>query len=270
MADKKIPSLNSLTNPAEDDLLLIVDDVSNNPVNKKITLKSLFNNFELLLEVIGKSLIRRDLNVRRDANLRNEGSVEQPLLISSTVGLDDITSAGVYTGATSAQFDIEIDTEGTPDKFKWRKDGGSYTSTVSITGADQTLSDGVTIKFAATTGHTLGDKWMVTGLPVSRIDFGQGQILQEDTVPTAGDFSNEGFLTLESGIDIKLESGSTQDLFITANTSTIKVVGDTLLGETGDKLGFYGKAPVSQNTSSGSMSTVTHLKNELIRLGLIS
>ena len=52
MADKKIPSLNSLTDPASDDLLLIVDDVSNNPVNKKITLKSLFNNFELLLEVI--------------------------------------------------------------------------------------------------------------------------------------------------------------------------------------------------------------------------
>ena len=46
MADKKIPSLNSLTDPASDDLLLIVDDVSNNPVNKKITLKSLFNNFE--------------------------------------------------------------------------------------------------------------------------------------------------------------------------------------------------------------------------------
>ena len=270
MADKKIPSLNSLTDPASDDLLLIVDDVSNNPVNKKITLKSLFNNFELLLEVIGKSLIRRDLNVRRDANFRNECSVEQPVTISATMGLNDLSSSGVFTGTVSSQFDIEIDTVGTPDKFKWRKDGGSYTATVSITGADQTLSHGVTVKFAATTGHTLGDKWGVTGLPVSRIDFGQGQLLQEDTITESKDFSNEGFLTLESGIDFKLESGSTQDLYITANTTTIKVVGDTLVGETGDKVGFYGKAPVSQNTSSGSMSTDAHLKTELIRLGLIS
>ena len=269
MADKKIPSLNSLTDPADDDLLLIVDDVNNNPVNKKITLKSLFNNFELLLEVIGKSLIKRDLNVRRDANLRNEGSVEQPIVISTTVGLNDISSAGVFTGATSSQYDIEIDATGTPDTFKHRKDGGSYTTGVSITGGDQSLGDGVTIKFTATTGHTLGDKWMVTGIPVSRIDFGQGQLLQEDTVLEAADFSNEGFLTLESGIDIKLESGATKDLSISANTTVITLNGDVKFGESTDKLGFFGTAPVSKNTSMSSASA-TQVRDELIRLGIIS
>ena len=40
MADTRIPSLNLLTNPASDDLLLIVDDVKNNPVNKKFTFQA--------------------------------------------------------------------------------------------------------------------------------------------------------------------------------------------------------------------------------------
>ena len=32
---------------------------------------------------------------------------------------------------------------------------------MAITGAAQPLSDGVSIRFAATTGHVLGDKWIV-------------------------------------------------------------------------------------------------------------
>ena len=224
MADRKIPSLNTLPDPQSDDLLLIVDDVTGTPVNKKITLGSLFNNFELLLEVIGKSLIKRDLNVRRDANIRNEGSVEQPVDVNVT-GLNDISATGQYTGATSAQYDIEIESTGTPDKFKFRKDGGSYTTNQSASTSGTSIGDGLNIKFKATTGHTVGDRWVVTGLPVSRIDFGQGQLLQEDLVLDAADFSNEGFIVLESGIDIKLESGSTTDLSISSNTTSMAVNG---------------------------------------------
>lgn len=80
------------------------------------------------------------------------------------VGLNDITLGAGFSGAASALFEIEIDAEGTPDTFKWRKDGGAYTLTVAITGAAQTLSDGQQITFAATTGHTLGDKWAIGNL----------------------------------------------------------------------------------------------------------
>lgn len=41
MADKKVSQLTSLTSPASEDLLLIVDDPSGTPVSKQITIKNL-------------------------------------------------------------------------------------------------------------------------------------------------------------------------------------------------------------------------------------
>lgn len=79
-------------------------------------------------------------------------------------GLNDVTWGTGFSGAASAYFEVVIDAEGTPDTFKWRKDGGGWTTTVAITGAAQTLSDGQTITFAATTGHTLNDQWTIGNL----------------------------------------------------------------------------------------------------------
>ena len=76
-------------------------------------------------------------------------------------GLNDLTAGGTYSGTVPATFTVEIDGTGTPDTFKWRKDAGSWTNTVAITGAAQTLSDGVTVTFAATTGHTLANYWTI-------------------------------------------------------------------------------------------------------------
>jgi len=83
--------------------------------------------------------------------------------ISQCSGLDDATSSGTYTGSTVGFFEVIIDGTGTPDTFKWRKNEGSWTETVAITGSAQQLgSDGVYITFAATTGHTADDKWTIT------------------------------------------------------------------------------------------------------------
>jgi hypothetical protein len=76
-------------------------------------------------------------------------------------GLNDLSTNNVYTGSVDATFEVEIDATGTPDTFRWRKDGGSWTSGVAITGAAQSLSDGVTVTFAATTGHTITDLWTI-------------------------------------------------------------------------------------------------------------
>lgn len=83
-------------------------------------------------------------------------------VVFTGTGLNDGTSGGVYTAVVDHTYTIIIDGNGTPDTFKWKKDSGSFTTGVGITGAAQTLADGVTIHFGATTGHTIGDQWVIT------------------------------------------------------------------------------------------------------------
>lgn len=47
------------------------------------------------------------------------------------------------------------------DSFIWQIDDGAITGPVAITGGNQTLSNGVVIKFVSKTGHTLGDTWNI-------------------------------------------------------------------------------------------------------------
>ena len=79
-------------------------------------------------------------------------------------GLNDLTFGTGYSGAASAYFEVVIDAADTPDTFKWRKDRAAWTETVNITGSAQTLSDDQTITFAATTGHTATDQWVIGNL----------------------------------------------------------------------------------------------------------
>lgn len=89
--------------------------------------------------------------------------------------LNDLTQGGALTGTSDIRFEIEIDGTGTPDTFKWRAwdvsvdaAAGAYTELVAMTGAAQALSSGITIQFAATTGHTIGDKWFISCKNISR------------------------------------------------------------------------------------------------------
>ena len=79
-------------------------------------------------------------------------------------GLNDLTWGAAFSDTDSAYFEVVIYGEGTPNTFKWRKNGGSWTTGVNITGSAQTLSDGQQITFAATTGHTVGDQWVIGNL----------------------------------------------------------------------------------------------------------
>lgn len=76
-------------------------------------------------------------------------------------GLADATVGGTFSGANALNYRIAIDGTGTPDTFKWSDDGGSTwdATTVAITGAPQTLNNGVTVTFGATAGHTDTDRW---------------------------------------------------------------------------------------------------------------
>ncbi len=73
-------------------------------------------------------------------------------------GLNDMTYSGAYSGgASNALFKVEIDATGTPDTFTWYKNGISQATGVPITGSAQLLDDGISVTFAATTGHTAND-----------------------------------------------------------------------------------------------------------------
>lgn len=83
-------------------------------------------------------------------------------------GLNDATWGTGFSGGASAHYEVVIDSElgggGGVDTVKWRKNGAGWTTDVDITGAAQTLDDGQTITFAATTGHTLNDQWSIGNL----------------------------------------------------------------------------------------------------------
>jgi hypothetical protein len=100
----------------------------------------------------------------------NDGAVPTIGAITFTgTGLNDLSTGGTYSGTIDRKFRIQIDGIGAPDTFRWTKDSGANpivwdASTVTITGAAQTLTDGttvdgITVTFAATTGHTLNDRW---------------------------------------------------------------------------------------------------------------
>lgn len=84
------------------------------------------------------------------------------------VGLNDASWGLAATNAATAYYEVVIDSElgGTAgvDTCKWRKNGGAWTEDVDITGAEQTLDEGQKITFAATTGHTLTDQWVIGNL----------------------------------------------------------------------------------------------------------
>jgi len=79
-------------------------------------------------------------------------------------GLNDLTWGTAFSGVASAYYEVVIDALATPDTFKWRKNGGGWTTDVAITGAAQTLDDDQTLTIAATTGHTLTDQWVIGNL----------------------------------------------------------------------------------------------------------
>lgn len=70
-----------------------------------------------------------------------------------------------YIGHTLGSYwELTIDQNvGSPDDFGVSKNGGTIVGSVAITGASQTTAqlDGISIQFADTTGHKVGDYWII-------------------------------------------------------------------------------------------------------------
>lgn len=96
-------------------------------------------------------------------------------IIYKNDNFNDAVSAGTYTGNTDKRITVEIMSEGTPDKFKWSDNEGvtwddNNGNGYDITGAPQTITDGIQIHWGATTGHTQGDQWVIAARAKEPID----------------------------------------------------------------------------------------------------
>ncbi len=135
-------------------------------------------------------------------------------------GINDGVFSGPYIGSTAGSvFTVQIDGVGTPDTFKWKKDGGAWTSLVPITAIKQTLYEGVAITFAQIIGHTLNDIWTVTVETPARLNLSAlGNKLQYKNV--------SGVLQALAGGDLKAGISATsvyslgQNCYILNNPST--------------------------------------------------
>lgn len=87
----------------------------------------------------------------------------------SVVGLDDLIVTGAYTGTEPATFTVLISSSAaSPDEFKWKKNSGSLSTATAMTGSAQSLSDGVSVTFPNTDGHTLNSTWVITANPSTK------------------------------------------------------------------------------------------------------
>jgi len=81
-------------------------------------------------------------------------------VLTTGVGLDDITAGGIFTGTFPIVYTVTVDgAAASPETFKWAKDGTEQANTVNMSTSAITLDSGVTVLFAATTGHTDDDVW---------------------------------------------------------------------------------------------------------------
>ncbi|MBI5101965.1 MAG: hypothetical protein HZB33_09060 [Nitrospirae bacterium] len=102
-------------------------------------------------------------------------------------GLNDATFGGTSTAAEPAWYYVRVDgNNGTSDTFAWAKCTSSCTSGcetetggVPITGLTQNLKDAITVKYLATTGHTINAKTCIktTSLPPFRVRARDGKEL---------------------------------------------------------------------------------------------
>lgn len=77
---------------------------------------------------------------------------------------NNLTVGGTYVGTMNNVFHFYIDGTGSPDTFGWYDDAGDCAGdgTVAITGGAQTICNGITVTFGATTGHAGDETWDVT------------------------------------------------------------------------------------------------------------
>ncbi len=183
-------------------------------------------------------------------------------------GLNDATSGGTYVGTSEIPryYKIQVDTTGTPDSFDWfysidnRGTWNVGASSVAITGGAQTLDNGVTVTFGATTGHAVTDIWFFEAHAIDIVpEEGEDYTFQvnDKRVDTFAEIDSLGILTEHDALFICTQ--------IPASKITLSFVSSKVSDQTSamsahywkDVSGSYGWTAVgslSDGTSSGGIS----------------
>jgi hypothetical protein len=122
---------------------------------------------------------RTDVPSRSELFVYNYDTTPGPVFYTSATGtvsnLNDMTASGTFTGTATRFFRVQIDGSNTPDTFSWWL-SSSATNTVwnaqslPLSAGTFTLGEGMTVTFATTTGHTVGDRWdFITKRAVERL-----------------------------------------------------------------------------------------------------
>lgn len=142
-------------------------------------------HFDQDLTVDGDLVINGTQTITNSNNISLSGAL-QYLNAGDTItsptftgtGLNDAEFTGHYSGTSSNKtFKVKITTQHhaqTEDLFRWSTDNFvTQSAEIEITGDDQALEDGISVKFNATRGHTINDIWAGTASPVN-VDTGIG------------------------------------------------------------------------------------------------
>ena len=104
-------------------------------------------------------------------------------------GLDDMTYGGNYNSTAVRTYRVKIDAAAATDTYTWSEDGGSTweATGVAMTGSAQELNKGITVTFAATTGHTLNEYWEITTIITTTAMHKLGEIVVDHEGTSADD-----------------------------------------------------------------------------------
>ncbi len=121
---------------------------------------------------------RTDVPSRSELFVYNYDTTPGPVFYTSATGtvtnLNDVSASGTFAGTANRSFRVQIDGVGAPDTFSWMKSSATSTvwdaTGVLVTAGTITLTEGMFVSFATTTGHTLDDRWdFITKRAVERL-----------------------------------------------------------------------------------------------------
>lgn len=148
------------------------DDLSNAPVSPDnsainrliISAASIPGDVPALTRITTEIDGGQGVVIARDAGISILNCPAFPVYTKASGGdpdRNDMFCYGQVQSSTGAMFNVKISAEGTPDSFQWKKNSGSYSSSIQIEANTPVKlgSDDVYVYFWTETGHNINDEW---------------------------------------------------------------------------------------------------------------